>query len=593
MTVSIRQLLQLLVGVLLAAACQIARADPPPGPPALVLQDAAARLAVWPAVRTLGDSSLADRSPQELIAHPEWFVRPRVPEANFGVLRHALWLRIPVEVPPSDQGRWLFDAGFPTLDRIDLHVFTNGRLTQSHLTGDQMPLDARPSPSRTMAIPLTLAPGERHELLVRVRTEGSTLLPIVLHRQSAYPLHETRFQLIQGLLAGIGLCLIAYSLLNWALTRDPMFLDYAICLIGVTGFFVAFHGLGSQYLWPQSPWLMRNGPLLFAQIGLFGSCLFADRTLHIRRDHPRASMLLRGLAALSAGLMVGLGTGWLPYSVVHATVNLVGVLPMLVAVPVAVQRTRDGDLAAFFMLLGWSFYAIGVLSIALLLRGFTSVSPLTQHTFQTSSLFEMVMWMAALGHRNAQIRNAAEHAERERKRMSSLAQADPLTGLANRRGLQGQARRIIEAASIGSPAAVIMVDLDGFKPINDQHGHDAGDQLLIAVAARLRDCVRGTDCVARTGGDEFVLVLSDLIDERDAQAIASKIEVALRAPFAIADLNHGIGATIGYAVAPHDGIDWQDLLKKADQAMYAGKARGKGKIGRAADGHRERVDLAT
>lgn len=555
--------------------------------PVLTLSDSQPQVAVWPAVRILADPARAGLSPEELLAHPEWFVRPSVPEANLGVHPGTQWLRLAVTVPANDQGRWILEPNFPTLDNVEVFVAREGRLLTRALTGDQMPLAQRPLPSRTMGLPITMTPGARHDLLIRIDSEGSSLVPMVLHRASAYPVHEVRFQLVQGLLAGIGLCLLAYSLVNWVLSRDRVFLYYAICQAGVTGFFFSFHGLGSQHLWPESPWMMRHAPLLGAQIGLIGSALFADQALRVREIHPRASLALRALAAFFATTLVGQGTDVIPYGAVHMLVNLVGVVPMAIAVPVAIQRTREGEPGASFMLLGWSAYAIGVVSIALLLRGHLPVNPWTLHVFQASSVLETLMWMAVLGRRNALIRDTAAHAERERRRLSSLAQADPLTGLANRRGLQRQAGPIIAAATTQAPAAVMMLDLDGFKPVNDQHGHDAGDRLLIEVAARLRRCVRQEDCVARTGGDEFVLTLSGLSGAEDAQAIARKVARALQAPFEIDGLELGVSATIGYALAPEDGDDWQALLKAADRAMYEGKTAGRRAIRRA---HRAPVE---
>jgi diguanylate cyclase (GGDEF)-like protein len=123
--------------------------------------------------------------------------------------------------------------------------------------------------------------------------------------------------------------------------------------------------------------------------------------------------------------------------------------------------------------------------------------------------------------------------------------------------------------------AVYVMDLDGFKPVNDQHGHDVGDELLIAVTRRLQGHVRQSDLVARLGGDEFVVMAGQLHSLQQAQELGNKLLDAFRAPFSLQNVRVEVGLTIGYAIAPHDGNDAIGLLKLADAAMYSGKQGGK------------------
>ena len=123
--------------------------------------------------------------------------------------------------------------------------------------------------------------------------------------------------------------------------------------------------------------------------------------------------------------------------------------------------------------------------------------------------------------------------------------------------------------------ALLFVDLDGFKSVNDTLGHDAGDALLIKTAERLHDCVREADTVARIGGDEFTVILSTIASVDDARTVAKKIIAALSKPFSIGDQKAQIGASIGISVFPENGTDTETLLKRADDAMYTAKKSGK------------------
>jgi len=160
--------------------------------------------------------------------------------------------------------------------------------------------------------------------------------------------------------------------------------------------------------------------------------------------------------------------------------------------------------------------------------------------------------------------------------MSHMAQHDPLTGLPNRVLLND---RLIQAISLAmrqdKQLAVMFVDLDQFKKINDSLGHDLGDKLLQSVAGRLVNCVRRTDTVSRLGGDEFVVLLSQVEHEEDAAMSARKILRALAAPHIIDYKNLDISASIGVSTYPSDGPDSENLLNKADTAMYEAKKRGR------------------
>lgn len=121
----------------------------------------------------------------------------------------------------------------------------------------------------------------------------------------------------------------------------------------------------------------------------------------------------------------------------------------------------------------------------------------------------------------------------------------------------------------------MFVDLDGFKSVNDTFGHDAGDSLLKEVAVRLRSCLRETDTAGRIGGDEFLLVASEINSNEDAGLIADKIIKALTLPVFTGEAKLEIGASIGIAVYPEHGNDAEILIKKADTAMYHVKKSGK------------------
>ncbi|RFP15016.1 MULTISPECIES: bifunctional diguanylate cyclase/phosphodiesterase [unclassified Duganella] len=179
--------------------------------------------------------------------------------------------------------------------------------------------------------------------------------------------------------------------------------------------------------------------------------------------------------------------------------------------------------------------------------------------------------------RCAQLQSALEAHREAEMRLDHIAHHDSLTGLPNRLQCQLQLEHgIAYARRHGSLLAVLFVDIDHFKSINDNLGHDAGDQVLMQFAQRLRQCVREVDTVARQGGDEFIVLLTELRAAADAQQVADKINAAIAAPFLVHGETLAVAASIGIAVYPDDDLDIDALLEKADLAMYAAKQRGKG-----------------
>ncbi len=176
-----------------------------------------------------------------------------------------------------------------------------------------------------------------------------------------------------------------------------------------------------------------------------------------------------------------------------------------------------------------------------------------------------------------------------------LANFDALTGLPNRRQLLWRAERALEHAKrLGHCAALLLIDLDRFKIINDTLGHGAGDELLIEVAGRLRSCVRHSDhvmegsfeplgprshrtleAVGRLGGDEFVALLPEVMDDNDSERVATRILDAMREPIFVGGQECFVTASLGIAMFPRDGLCVADLMRNSDMAMYSAKAQGR------------------
>jgi diguanylate cyclase (GGDEF)-like protein/PAS domain S-box-containing protein len=162
------------------------------------------------------------------------------------------------------------------------------------------------------------------------------------------------------------------------------------------------------------------------------------------------------------------------------------------------------------------------------------------------------------------------------ERLRMMAQHDPLTGLPNRNLLADRLEQALaHAERHRQQVGVLFLDIDHFKRINDELGHDAGDQVLKGFAGRLEECVRKSDTVARLGGDEFIIVLAEVPDAESVATVARKIFDGLRTPLPLPDRDFAVATSIGIALYPADGADGETLIKRADLALYQAKQGGR------------------
>ncbi len=425
------------------------------------------------------------------------------------------------------------------------------------------------------------------------------------------------WMLVPGLLAGCVLLAAVYSVARSHSAFMSMAEARAIGLIG--GGIVAGGLLGSVLLawiiWRHMLYPLRRLTAAVAKAGDFGERVAAEvcgpheiavlayRFNHMLAERDRASMQLQlaasvfeatseGILIVSAGMRIKEANRAFLRMSGHARDELVGNSPRIL---------QSGRHDAQFYSTMWQG-----------LRTDGHWRGQIWDRRRDGGLFAALLTISAVpardgtvGHYVALFADITE-LRRRQDEVERLAFLDPLTGLANRRALHERLQAAVgQATAAGNVAAVCTIDLDEFKAVNDQRGHDAGDAVLVAVAARLTQAVRSRDTVVRTGGDEFVIVLAGLVDEDEAQGIMDRALAALDEPITLAGGSASVGASIGLACYPRDGVDGETLLRSSDAAMYQAKKLGRNRIvmadrddqqGTAADGppgrHQARTNTA-
>lgn len=541
-----------------------------------VLTAEADRIDLWPHVRVLADPTRS-LGLEHALAARDRFAAPRGAYATLGMDKEVVWLRVPITVRGGGEGTWILDLDYALLHRVDVYSLRDGKVVRHVTLGNSQPFAARPLRGRSHAAPLEFTPGGSVELLLRVDTPGAKILSVSLSRLSSFHARALDEQLLQGALASLGLVLLLYSLAQWVSLRENLYLKYALLVLCSMTFSVHFFGIGEMYVWTDREWFERHMAGVTALMAAAATALFVEDALagDLHRWLRRG---LRAVAALHVIASIAHGVDLIDIQTVALLMSTTGLAPALMGLPGALAKARRGDSVGTWFIVAWLGYFIASAVMVGVVTGRIGANFWTLHSFQIGATLDMLIFMRIAVLRSATRHRDVQRATQERDRLHTLAHSDPLTGLLNRRGFDDALPGALARATPERILALYMLDLDGFKPVNDQFGHDVGDELLRVVAQRLRASMRAGDAVARLGGDEFVVMAEGLTTEASAQELGLKLLDALRAPFAIKQHTCGVRATIGYALAPTDASDVNALLKAADSAMYAGKQEGKDRL---------------
>jgi diguanylate cyclase (GGDEF)-like protein len=530
---------------------------------------------------------------------------------NFGYSSSAWWLRFEFEPTPAAPRDWLLEVAFPTLDSVEYFGPGGERLS----TGDRLPFASRPLVHRNFVFPVHLNQAAPSTVWLRIVSEGTLTVPLRLWQAEAFWQASQSGYAVLSVYFGMLLALALYNLLLWFSLRDYNYLTYVLFATSMAVGQLSLNGLGNQYLWPDWPaWGNLAFTIGFAGAGLFGA-LFTRGFLATRRNLPRLDGAVIGLAALFAVCIVAALVA--PYRLAAILTSLTGVTFSVVAVLAGLRCWRAGQPGASTFLLAWTVLLLGVAVVGLRNLNLLPTTFFSFYAMQMGSALEMLLLSFALADRINGLRREKDAAQSEalatkqqlvgalqrseaslerrvaerteeleeanarlrenERQLQALAHTDTLTGLANRLLFDARLEQSMQHARRShGQIALLLVDLDHFKPINDGYGHAIGDEVLRCAAERFRAAVREVDTVARLGGDEFAIVLAAIGGSADAERMADKIVAGLREPMRVLGMPLEITGSVGIALFSGGDQSPAELLRRADQAMYAAKDAGRG-----------------
>ncbi|MGC9236949.1 MAG: diguanylate cyclase domain-containing protein [Thiomonas sp.] len=489
----------------------------------------------------------------------------RVNDGNLGISDSALWVRIRLFRSMLSPEHLVLQLGRPVWREAEAYLLPSD---PAHPDGTRAAGIGRLSALHSRYTAYAFDPPEgASTLLIRVAQYGALTPEFHLWDAAAFRHHAVDDALLQGLFYGMTVALLIYNAFLFLSTRDKAYFAYILWQAATVFYILTLSGVGQHQFWPSSsPW---NGIGLIGGLSLMcaGGLYFIRAYLLLPRTAPRTDLALQIVQWLAITLAVAAllpASGWM---LVPAQIIAAASL-FLIALAAAV-RWRQRFIPAMILLLSLC---------PLLLVGFANIGRTLgwlPETFLTSDALQWVMVFLALVLTYGLSVRVAQLRERATK-LQDLLLKDPLTGLLNRNGLFDAGQRALDRTQDSHAySAVLWIDLDGLKRINDHFGHAAGDALIQATAARLREAF-GPDAVcARLGGDEFAIVLPNLPSPRLAEDLARHVLERLRAPYALSGQEFRASGSIGVALYPQHAQTLEELLRLADVAMYRAKELGR------------------
>lgn len=557
---------------------------------------------------SLGIADMADPAVQSRFV-------PADGRASVGQSRSAWWVKVQLARAADAPAQWWLENSGITVFRVRLYLPDGQGGWTERETSESVPFaEGRDFDYRRMVFRLPDLGTEPLTFYFRSYDPAGNSFPLKAWQLDDLQDLRATEDMGFGLIYGVILALFLYNLFILVALRDKAYLWYVLATGCALVFILSMTGHGFQYFWGGSPvpfWLDRISlPSLW---GIF-VMRFTQELLYTRRGLVWADRAFNVSCVLYAIAILINAFGY------RAEGALLIAITPIVTVPTALVsagvRWYQGFIPARFYLVGYGTVLVSTAVLVMRAAGIIQPTNFTAYMFPIAVAAESILFSFALAYRIQMLKQekaaALEQVDREKtarlaqmqtsadelqaavaNRTAELAAAnlrlcereqelehaafhDALTDLPNRRYLIERAETALaNAGRRGETVALMLIDLDHFKPINDKYGHDAGDAMLRTIGQRLREHVRGGDSVARLGGDEFAVLICGPDSEPHAREIAERLLAELAEPVLYGTQRLTVTISIGVALYPQHARQFAGLYKTADQAMYKVKEKGR------------------
>jgi len=521
---------------------------------------------------------------------------------SFGYTESSFWIRFSINSDVKLDSSLYLELEYPLIDYATLYIPNNNKEFTKRENGELIPASKREVNHRHHLFLIPKDSSQENTYYLRVESESSIQVPLNLLTSNAIIEDIDKSNLLLGLYYGNMIILMIVALISFLKIGDRVFLAYSFYLFSYLFFQLSLNGFFSQYISPLPLEYYNETTAISLGLVVFAGGLFSGTYLHIWELKQNKikfifyTLMASALLGVFIALFINLAIG----------IQISAITALLLAPAIAfgaIISIYNGYKPARYFLAAWSIFLFGAFITVLLYMGIIEHSFFTANAMQVGSTLELLLLSYALIDRVDilhaqkeqatlkateylnQINEGLESLVLERtkelnhknKLLSNLAIRDSMTNMLNHNASIEELNAMKSTAiRHGYNLAVIMIDIDLFKPINDRYGHPAGDQVIIQVSEIIHKNIRPSDIAGRYGGEEFIIVLHDA-DETNAAELAERIRTCIESLQVSAIENQPVSASFGVSVLDPSN-PYSDIIKQADEALYKAKNSGRNRV---------------
>ncbi|MFC0445597.1 diguanylate cyclase [Pseudidiomarina halophila] len=521
--------------------------------------------------------------------------------ASFGYTSATYWFHF--TLPPVDHDR-VIRIAYPLLDKVDIYYVANNEVIERVSVGDAQEFNERPVENRNFVVPV--ASRDRVQVYLKVETTSSMRVPLSVWEPTELLGDEQVVNTATAMYFGLLLCMIIYNLFSYSVTRDPRFGYYSAYILAIGLLLASLDGTGYQYLWPWSEWLQSKAIPLFGSVAFIFASLVASQILQTKERSPKLHLGLQAIMGI-AGLLF-LASLIFPYEVMISIVLIMAILASSFLIFTGFVLWRQGLAYARIYTLALSVLLLAIIINAIGYLGFFDSFFIQRYLIMLGSAIEIMLLSLVLAIRfnedrkerlavekrlnsrlEVKVKQRTEELEAVMRKLKEMNQRleiksneDRLTKLYNRGVLDDDLPlEVRRARRTGYDIAVVMIDIDHFKKVNDKYGHPVGDEILVELSRLLKvNFRRAGDRIYRYGGEEFVILMPGAQELGCHDKVLTVTEVIRRHTFKTERGEVNITVSVGMALLnslPGHASSKQ-LLEAADNALYQAKNSGRDQI---------------
>lgn len=490
--------------------------------------------------------------------------------SNFGMSESTYWLKLICENNTSVESKKIVNFSYPLLDRLTLYKLQNNKLIELQTIGNLVPKQELSTIEPNLSLHLTLKAEAQTTYYVKVKSDVPMNLDMNIYTPAEFANYKIIWLSTIAFYAGSVLMVLLYNLILYLLMRVRAYLYYVLFHTSFLFLILTLNGTFFQFLYPSDPQFSTFVIPLIITLTASLQILFVYEFLEINKYGNISKKLMLG--SMAYAIFIFILILFSPYRQSIILANSVSLVGLLIPLGVAVYYwIKLNNTSAKFYIIAWLLITVGILIEHLKNSGLIPTNIFTTNAMQMGAILELLMISLALAYRFNQLRD-------QNTQLTSLATTDSMTNIKNRRYFFEKMDILIALLKRrNEDYALIMLDIDFFKLVNDNFGHGAGDRVLVEFTKNITHTLREEDLFARIGGEEFIVLVRT--NKNDVLKLTDRMRASIEAMNIVSDKgNINLTVSIGVTLFSDGSKTVEELVKEADEALYSAKSNGRNRV---------------